>query len=199
MAVSKALGCLKGSWRQVRMAQTMDQLQELTEWRNEITAEMDRLHRLGRIMEDRLEAFDQVERRTEDLAQQMQVAQAPQEAPRSRSSSPQHAWRALRPQEPGLRLDGKASYVASPFFQGTGWAKAPPRRPYSAGAVRADQPTQLQQLREKLLQAAPALPPELRKQLQQAEKQGVFPKPTRRGATVSLCSPAVVVGGQVAP
>ena len=168
----------------VRMAQTMDQLQDLAQWRNEITLEMDRLQRLGRIMEDRLEAFDQVERRTEDLAQQMQVAQAPAELPRSRSASPPHAWRPLRPQSPNLRLDGKAS-IASPFFQGTGWAKAPPRRPYSAGAVRAEAPTQLQQLREKLLQAAPALPPELRKQLQQAEKQGVFPKPARRGRPMS--------------
>jgi len=178
-----------------KFAQCLEELEELTHWRQEVKDEMDRLHRLGRIMEDRLEAFDVVERRTKDMAEQLEAMaprdSSPPRGTRSRSSSP--GWRTFRPGEhPDLTLNGKGSpakaveipQISSPHFEGSGWAKAPPRRPYSAGAVRGEVPSQLQQLREKLLQAVPALPAELQKQLQAntGADQTVFSCVPRPGA-----------------
>eukprot|EP00438_Fugacium_kawagutii_P002407 Skav210792 [mRNA] locus=scaffold275:176319:178126:+ [translate_table: standard] len=53
--------------------------------------------------------------------------------------------------------------------------------------------SQLQQLREKILQAVPALPPELQKQLEAANSaagaKGVFPRPPAAGAAFAVCRP----------
>ncbi|CAJ1389390.1 unnamed protein product [Effrenium voratum] len=184
--------------------ETHEQLRDMAQWRSQVKEEMNRLHRLGRIMEDRLEAFDVLERRTEDMAEQLQ-ALAPRDCHGARSRSPSPG-RAMRPGEAhaDIKLEGKRSipqaegpaHISSPNFEGTGWVKALPRRPYSAGAVRGDTPSQLQQLREKMLQAVPGLPPELQKQLQAAvapsgpSPSGVFPtRPPYAGAAIALCRP----------
>ncbi|CAL1130608.1 unnamed protein product [Cladocopium goreaui] len=201
-------GLSKAGVSSAEIVQCLEDMQDLVQWRSQVRDEMDRLHRLGRIMEDRLEAFDVLERRTEDLAQHLEGKgprdPSPPRGARSRSSSP--GWRALRSEHPDLTLTGKGSspkaaqppgYISSPNFAGTGFAKVPPRRPYSAGAIRGDAPSPLQQLREKILQAVPALPPELQKQLEAANKSatgnGVFPRPPAAGAPAgaafAICRP----------
>lgn len=205
--INTGLSVSKAGFSSGDIVQCLDDMQDLLRWRSQARDEMDRLHRLGRIMEDRLEAFDVLERRTEDLAQHLEGKgpmprdPSPPRGARSRSSSP--GWRAVRAGEhPDLTLTGKGSspaaqppgHISSPNFAGTGFAKVPPRRPYSAGAIQGDAPSQLQQLREKILQAVPALPPELQKQLEAANKSaasnGVFPcRPPAAGAAFAICRP----------
>jgi len=208
--INTGLSVSKAGVSSAEILQCLEDMQDLVQWRSQVRDEMDRLHRLGRIMEDRLEAFDVLERRTEDLAQHLEGKgprePSPPRGARSRSSSP--GWRAVRAGEhPDLTLTGKGSspksaqppgYISSPNFAGTGFAKVPPRRPYSAGAIRGDAPSQLQQLREKILQAVPALPPELQKQLEAANMKhaagnGVFPRPPSAGApagaALAICRP----------
>jgi len=184
----------------VQQAQNWDQLKELIEWRCQVTEDLRKLSRVGRIMEDRLEAFDLVERRTEEVAEKVQALDSDMENARSRSASPPRVAMRLRPEEnPDLTLAGKGhaasrvekppSRIASPNFEGTGWARALPRRPYSAGSSRGADTPQLQQLREQLANLA-GLPLALQKKLQASPGQSVFPsRPPSAGDAIALCRP----------
>eukprot|EP00439_Symbiodinium_sp_Y106_P011572 s325_g1.t1 len=153
-----------------------------------------------RLQPDRLEAFDLVERRTEEVAEKVQALDSDMENARSRSASPPRVAMRLRPEEnPDLTLAGKGhaasrvekppSRIASPNFEGTGWARALPRRPYSAGSSRGADTPQLQQLREQLANLA-GLPLALQKKLQASPGQSVFPsRPPSAGAAIALCRP----------
>eukprot|EP00435_Cladocopium_sp_Y103_P073264 s92_g43.t1 len=183
--INTGLSVSKAGFSSGDIVQCLDDMQDLLRWRSQARDEMDRCPALWRRVEkpmaDRLEAFDVLERRTEDLAQHLEALGSP--------VGPLIQQLLDEAQPPG--------HISSPNFAGaasTGFAKVPPRRPYSAGAIQGDAPSQLQQLREKILQAVPALPPELQKQLEAANKSaasnGVFPcRPPAAGAAFAICRP----------
>lgn len=136
------------------------QVQSLLRWQEDMREDVNKVFRLGRIFDDKVEAFDVIEHRMEQLWDQVQGLEnndpqlrnghdsaGPGGRDAQRSPSPKQAsgawWnRVLRPDEETCM--GK-SHFASPNFDGTGWAKSPPRRPYSAGAAcNADKPQQPQ-------------------------------------------------------
>lgn len=141
------------------------QVQSLLRWQEGLREDVNKVLRLGRIVDDKVEAFDVVENRMEELWDQVRglenngpmlenndpqgraCGRAAQRSPSPKQAS--GAWwnRVLKPDE----------HFASPNFDGTGWAKSPPRRPYSAGAAcNADKP---QQPQSQPPQSAQKLPP----------------------------------------
>eukprot|EP00931_Biecheleriopsis_adriatica_P099669 TRINITY_DN7433_c0_g1_i6.p1 TRINITY_DN7433_c0_g1~~TRINITY_DN7433_c0_g1_i6.p1 ORF type:complete len:657 (+),score=126.17 TRINITY_DN7433_c0_g1_i6:45-2015(+) len=189
----------EGEDLRIGIAEVHQELKSLKHWKDSVQTEVEKVARLGRILDDKVESFDTMERRTEQLFIQVQDlgsaletlsnTNAGQPRPgealhaRAMNTTPHLSCSSSADESDGtLMLQGTGtgfrSLQASPAFEGTGWAKSPPRRPQSAGCARDRHSVDLQRVQQLLEVQVKQVP---------QETGPVFPS-APAGAALSACS-----------